>query len=132
MHGRFSVTTVFRVSAGTRTNGRAQSMKIARLAFLVAGLLGGPAAFGAQSSFNSYGGLAQPELVPYGQPLQVPPDGCVWGNLVYSSGAVIAQCHPFSTYFQCERGTWTIIPPGDAIFGRRAPEKPGSAPQRSP
>ena len=102
-------------------------MNVTGLAYLAAALLGGSAALGAQSPFNSYGRMAPLELVPYGELMQVPPNGCVWENLVYSNGAVIARWYPSTTYFQCERGTWTIISPGDAIFGRRAPERPVGA-----
>ena len=102
-------------------------MKTAGLAFLAAGLLCGSAASGAQSSFNNYGRVVPPELIPYGEVTPVPPNGCVWDNLVYSNGAVIARGVPLTTYFRCDGGTWTVTSAGDVIFGPRAPEKPRNA-----
>ncbi len=57
----------------------------------------------------------------------MPPNGCVWDNLVYSNGAVIARGVRLTAYFRCEGGTWTITSAGDAIFGPRVPERPGRA-----
>ena len=102
-------------------------MKTAGLAFLAAGLLCTAAASAAQSSFNNYGRVAPPVILPYGEVTPVPPSGCVWDNLVYSNGAVIVRGVPLTTYFRCEGGTWTVTSAGDAIFGPRAPETPGSA-----
>jgi hypothetical protein len=102
-------------------------MKTAGLAFLAAGLLCPAAASAAQSSFNSYGPAAPPGFLPYAEVTQVPSDGCVWDNLVYSNGAVIARGVPLTAYFRCEGGTWTVTSAGNAIFGPRVPERPGSA-----
>lgn len=102
-------------------------MKTAGLAFLAAGLLCAAAASAAQSSFNNYGRVAPPVILPYGEVTPVPPSGCVWDNLVYSNGAVIVRGVPLTTYFRCEGGTWTVTSAGDAIFGPRAPERPGGA-----
>ena len=102
-------------------------MRTAGLAFLAAGLLCGDAASGAQSSFDNYRRVAPLELVPYSELTQVPPNGCVWDNFIYSNGAVIVRGDRLTTYFRCEGGTWTVTSAGDAIFGPRAPETPGSA-----
>lgn len=100
-------------------------MKTAGLAFLAAGLLCGSTASGAQSSFDDYRAAVPPGYAPYGELVQVPPNGCVWDNLVYSNGAVIARWVRLPAYFQCENGTWTVTSPGDALFGPRVPERPG-------
>lgn len=102
------------------------ALKTAGLAFLAAGMLGGPATSDAQSYFNNYGRLVPPALIPYGEVQPVPANGCVWDNLVYSNGAVIVQGFRLITYFRCERGTWMVTSAGDAIFGPRVPERPGT------
>jgi hypothetical protein len=101
-------------------------LKTAGLALLATGLLCGSAASGTQSYFNYYGRLVAPALIPYGEAQPVPANGCVWDNLVYSNGAVIARGVPLITYFRCERGTWMVTSAGDAIFGPRVPERPGT------
>lgn len=97
------------------------------LAFLAAGLLSGFAAFGAQRPSTGYGPAAPPDLAPYGGLAQVPPNGCVWENVVYSNGAVIPR--PYASLPECDRGTWTMISPADAIFGRTVPETPDGDPR---
>lgn len=69
-----------------------------------------------------------PELVPYGALSQVPPNACVWANLIYSPGAIIATQVPmtsyFPSYFRCVQGTWEVTSPGEAMADMR-PRGPG-------
>lgn len=110
-------------------------MKMTGLAFLVAGLLNGSADVAAQRPSTGYGlgyGLAAPlDVVPYSGLAQVPPNGCVWENVIYSSGAVIPQGYAsLPIYFQCDHGTWIRISPADAILGPAVPETPDGYPRR--
>lgn len=109
-------------------------MKMTGLAFLAAGFLSGSAHVAAQRPSASYGlgyGLAAPlQVAPYSELAQVPPNGCVWENAIYSNGAVIPQGYAsLPVYFQCDRGTWTMISPADAILGT-VPETPDGYPRR--
>jgi hypothetical protein len=72
-----------------------------------------------QNQYNN-GRAGAPAYIPYGLPLQVPPAGCVWDNVIYSNGAVIERQNPVTTVYQCVRGSWKIIRPGELL-------EPGSA-----
>lgn len=93
-------------------------------------------AFAALMLGDSSGGRAQvpnseatglPESVPYGTLSQAPLDACVWANLIYSPGAIVATQVPMTSYFRCVQGTWEVTSPGEAMGGRRAPEESGTS-----
>jgi hypothetical protein len=103
-------------------------MKTAALSLLAA-TVGGIAAGWAQPRPGDQL-LAPSEIIPYGAPVQVPTNACVWENLVYSHGAVIQIRAPLTTYFRCARGRWEIISPGDLMDGsqpKNAAGRRGSA-----
>jgi hypothetical protein len=115
------------LTAASRLSVRRVGLHIAGAALLAAGLLlGGPTAW-AQAPSYSDGRLPAPQPVPPIDITQVPRDACLWGNAIYSNGAVMVQPDLFTTYFQCERGTWSVISPGEAIFRRRAAAQPSGA-----
>jgi hypothetical protein len=99
---------------------------MAGAALVAAGVLLGPPAWAQQDSYSD-GRSPAPRPVPPIDIMQLPRDACVWGNAIYSNGAVMVQPDLFTTYFQCERGAWSVIAPGDAIFRRRAAAQPGGA-----
>jgi hypothetical protein len=61
-------------------------------------------------------------LTPYGA-MVVPPDACVWANVIYSSGAIIPSQIP-TRYYKCVRGAWETITPGEAIIAQPPPQAP--------
>lgn len=114
-------------TAATTSSAKFPRLQMAGAAFLVAGLLlGGPTAWAQPRSYSD-DRLPAPQPVPPIDITQVPRDACVWGNAIYSNGAMMVQWDLFTTYFQCERGAWTIISPGEAIFRRRTAAQPGGA-----
>jgi len=54
--------------------------------------------------------LVPPEFVPYSALAQVPANGCVWGNLIFSNGAVIERQLTTRVYFRCVKGDWQSFP----------------------
>ena len=58
----------------------------------------------------------------------VPPGACVWGNVVYSDGAIIERPQQPHAFFRCVRGSWRSFDSFDAARAGRelAPEPPRS------
>ena len=118
-------------TADTTSSARPAAVNISGVVILAAGLLLGQPSARAQTGSYSDGRVAETQSAPPIDLRQVPRDACVWGNAIYSNGAMMTKSDLFTTYFQCERGTWAVVSPGDAIFRRRAAANPdGFAPAR--
>lgn len=107
------------------------AMKIGAVSAFLAALPGAAAPGRAQPPFTVEQS-APAELIPYSEPLPVPPNACVWANWIYSDGAVIVARIPFTTYFRCEQGAWKTTAPGTALAEPRAPHRPGGSPPARP
>ena len=60
---------------------------------------------------------------------EVPPNGCVWGNLIYSNGAVIERPLTNRVYFRCVQGSWMNFPTLEQATTYGLP-RPGAAAPR--
>jgi hypothetical protein len=62
---------------------------------------------------------------------QVPANGCVWGNLIYSNGAVIERQLTNRIFFRCAQGSWISFPTLEqaTTYGHPAPGPGAGAPR---
>jgi hypothetical protein len=66
-----------------------------------------------------------PDALPYAMPMAVPANGCAWGGLVYSNGAVIQGRLPLATFFRCAGGGWQSFSSAEQATERsRPPQEP--------
>ena len=77
------------------------------------------------------GGASPLESAPESALADVPPNGCVWGNLIYSNGAVIERPLANRIYFRCVQGSWINFPTLEQATTYGQPARPGDgAPPR--
>ena len=101
-----------------------------RSALLLAGTL---ALASHQATAQGANGPAAPppDALPYAMPLTVPANGCAWGGLVYSDGAVIQGRLPVAAFFRCAGGSWQSFSSAEQATDRaHAQEGSGSSQPR--
>jgi hypothetical protein len=100
-----------------------------RSAILIAGGLALASYQAAAQGANSP--APPPDALPYAMPMTVPANGCAWGGLVYSDGAVIQGRLAVATVFRCASGSWESFNSAQQAIDRsRSQEASGSSQPR--
>ena len=99
---------------------RTEASRAVATALFLAGIAFAPRTASAQ--FQPPNSEAPSVLTPYGA-MVVPPDACVWANVIYSPGAIVPS-QISNRYFKCVRGAWEAVTPAEAIIAQPPPQGP--------